>query len=52
MGQPIEKELLKELEAKQKAEYKLRQQQLDKERAQLMLMAMRAGLNSRFSKAR
>lgn len=46
-----DKELEKVLQvAKQKAEQKLRQDKLDKERAALMLMAMRAELESRFSR--
>lgn len=46
-----DKELEKALQvAKQKAEQKLRQDKLDKERAALMLMAMRAELESRFSR--
>jgi hypothetical protein len=49
MGLPAEKEFLKELEAKQKVEQKLRQDKLDKERAELILMAMRAELTARFS---
>lgn len=47
----VDKELEKVLlVAKQKAEQKIRQETLDKERAQLMLMAMRAELESRFSR--
>lgn len=47
----VDKELEKVLQvAKQKAEQKLRQDKLDKERAALMLMAMRAELESRFSR--
>lgn len=47
----VDKELEKALQvAKQRAEQKLRQDKLDKERAALMLMAMRAELESRFSR--
>ena len=47
----VDKEFEKALlVAKQKAEQKLRQEKLDKERAALMLMAMRAELESRFSR--
>jgi hypothetical protein len=52
MGQPVEKEFLKELEAKLKAEQKLRQEAADKERATLILLMMKAELNSKFSKTR
>jgi hypothetical protein len=46
----LEKELQKEVEAKQKQELKFRQAALDKERAQLILMAMRAELQTKFAK--
>lgn len=50
MGKLTEKEFQKELEVKLKADQKLRQEALDKERAALMLLAMRAELLSRFSR--
>lgn len=44
-----EKQLLKEQEIKEKEQQRLRQAKLDKERAELLLMAMRAELASKFS---
>jgi hypothetical protein len=46
----LEREMKKELEARQRQEQKLRQDKLDKERAQLILMTMRAELTAKFSR--
>lgn len=52
MDMSVERKLQKELEDKEKQNQKLRQDKLDKERAALLLMAMRAELASKFSASR
>lgn len=49
MDMSVEKKLQKELEDKEKEQLKLLQAKLDKERAALLLMAMRAEIASKFS---
>ena len=50
MSLKIEKEFLKEREVREKEEQKKRQELLDKERARLILLSMKAELSQRYSR--
>lgn len=50
MSLKIEREFLKEREVREKEEQKKRQELLDKERARLILLSMKAELSQRYSR--